>query len=108
MNKFTKKILIGLIALVILSPLGLFLPDKFKAGEAWGEWSIETIKKDLGFVPKGMEKVAEIWKAPLPDYSNGNESNTLFTNSAYYILSGFIGIALIGLVTFVLLKVVRK
>jgi cobalt/nickel transport protein len=108
MNKFTKKIFIGLIVLAILSPFGLLLPEKFRAEDAWGEWSIETVKKDIGFVPKGMKKVAEIWKAPLPDYSNGNESNSLFTNSAYYILSDFIGIGLIGLATFGLSKVTRK
>jgi cobalt/nickel transport protein len=108
MNKFTKKIFIGLIVLAILSPLGLFIPEKFHTGDAWGEWSLETVKSKLGFVPKGMEKNAEIWKAPLPDYGIGNENNSRFTNSMYYIISGFTGIGLIGVVTYGLFKLTRK
>jgi hypothetical protein len=108
MNRFTKKILMGILLLAILTPLGLFLPFKFKAGDAWGEWSVEKIKKELGFAPRGMEKNAELWKAPLPEYSNGNVNNSLFVNSEYYILSGFVGIGLIALATFVLLKIYRK
>jgi cobalt/nickel transport protein len=108
MNKFTKKIFLGLIILAILSPLGLFLPEKFRAGDAWGEWSIETIKKDLGFVPTGMEKNANIWKAPLPDYGSRDGKNTILINSGYYMLSGLIAMVLIIIITIVLLKIVQK
>jgi len=34
----TGKLWIGIGALIVLSPLGLILPDQFKAGSAWGEW----------------------------------------------------------------------
>jgi hypothetical protein len=108
MNRFTWKIFIGILLLAILSPLGLILTNKFKAGDAWGEWSVEKIKKELGFTPRGMEKNAQIWKAPMPDYSNGNEKNSLFVNSEYYILSCFVAMGLIGLATFGLLKIYRK
>ena len=37
--KTTTKLWIGLGVLAIASPLGLYLPDTFKAGEAWGEWN---------------------------------------------------------------------
>lgn len=31
-----KKLWAGIGALIVLSPLGLILPDRFKAGTAWG------------------------------------------------------------------------
>ncbi len=36
--KITTKFLIGIAVLIVLSPLGLILPEHFKAGSAWGEW----------------------------------------------------------------------
>jgi hypothetical protein len=108
MNKNLKKLIIGLLILMVLSPIGLFLPELFHAGDAWGEWSTETVKEDVGYVPEGMEKDAETYKAPLPDYSNGNNKNSLASNSLYYIFSGFVGIGIIGLATFALYKAVKR
>jgi len=39
-----NKLWIGLGILILFLPLGLFLPSLFKAGDAWGEWSMETVK----------------------------------------------------------------
>jgi len=93
---------------VLLSPLGIIIPAKFHAGNSWGEWSIETIKKDLGFVPKGMEKNAKIWKAPLPDYGTTKGKNSILMQSGYYMVSTLIAMVLIILVTIGLLKIVQK
>lgn len=41
----TGKLWIGIGALIVLSPLGLILPDQFKAGSAWGEWGGKRFKK---------------------------------------------------------------
>ncbi|MGC8874608.1 MAG: cobalt transporter CbiM [Chloroflexia bacterium] len=49
--------------LILLSPLGLLA-----AGTAWGEWGIDEIP-GLGFVPAGMQRLADLWRAPIPDYA---------------------------------------
>jgi hypothetical protein len=108
MNKFAKKILIGLLAMALLSPLGIILPKMFHAGGAWGEWSTDKVKKELGYVPKGMKKDAELWKAPMPDYSNGKENNSIFSDSLDYIFSGLTGLAIIAFITWWLFKIYQK
>jgi hypothetical protein len=108
MDPFKKKILIGLLGLAFLSPIGYILPKIFNSGSAWGEWSLETIKKDLGFIPKEMKNKSDIWKAPLADYGKESCGINLLTDSAYYFVSAFAGIALIGLVTFGLYKIIQK
>ncbi len=52
-----------LLIFLLMVPLGLL------GGEAWGEWGLEELKKMLGFVPAGLEKIYGLWKAPLSDYS---------------------------------------
>jgi len=100
--KIITKLWIGIAILIILSPLGLILPEHFKAGSAWGEWGVEEIKELVGYVPKGLEKLANLWNAPLPDYAfKGWEEKGLPHLSFAYIISAIIGIALI--VIFVLL-----
>jgi hypothetical protein len=108
MDKIKKKLLIGILVAVILTPIGIMLPHWFKAGDAWGEWSTEKIKEKTGHVPQGMEKNADIWKAPMPDYSLGKEDGSLSHQSVQYILSGIVGLAIISLFSFGLSKVVKK
>lgn len=64
MDKLLRNLMIGLLALVILTPLGLLA-----SGTAFGEWGTDEIKDKLGFVPQGVEKLSSLWNAPLPDYS---------------------------------------
>lgn len=65
MFKQYKKLWLGLIALVILSPLGLIA-----SGTAYGEWSIEELMQEAGFIPKGLEKMTGLWShAPISDYA---------------------------------------
>jgi len=108
MTTFHKKIWIGLGALALLSPLGLILPEKFKAGDAWGEWGTDTMKEMLGYVPAGLARLSELWKAPLPDYGPGTEGASMAAQSGWYIFSGFIGIALAFAAIFLLKKAVLK
>jgi cobalt/nickel transport protein len=92
--KSTTKLWIGLGVLALLSPLGLLLPEHFKAGAAWGEWGIDEIKKLVGYVPRGLEKLAPLWNAPIPDYSfKGWEQKGLSHLSLAYIVSAVVGIA---------------
>jgi hypothetical protein len=89
-----KKMWLGLAVLALVSPVGIILPDIMKAGSAWGEWSLEEIDKKLGYVPLGMKKVAELWHAPMPDYSfKGWDAMGLSMQSLAYIASALLGIA---------------
>ncbi len=105
---FKKKLWIGILLLTLLTPLGIIIPEKFKAGDAWGEWSFETIKKDLGFAPEKLKQNSEIWKAPVPDYNFGKEESAFPVRIVSYIVSGIIGIAVIALLVFVLKKIIIK
>ena len=97
----TRPLWIGLAALMILTPLGLLA-----AGTAWGEWSAEdfadqTMRQQIAVAsgnqappdspPEGLERLAGIWTAPLPDYAPS------FINSQQfgYILSAMFGTGLI-------------
>lgn len=104
----TKKIFIGLLALALLSPLGLLLPELFHSEGAWGEWSIEKVEKQTGQTPAGMKKDANLWKAPVPGYAVGKGSDSLLKRSGYYFLSGVVGIGVIALLTFGAYKLISK
>ena len=108
MTKFQKKLWIGLAIMALLTPLGIYLPKKFNAGDAWGEWGPDKIKELLGYVPTGLNKLADFWKAPVPDYNFGGENAAMSAQVISYIISGIIGIAagviLIYLITKFLIK----
>jgi cobalt/nickel transport system permease protein len=80
---------VGLAVLVVASPLGLLAP-----GTAWGEWSIEELAKlGLKSIPAGLEKLSEIWGAPMADYKLSAIGNA----NVGYILSALVGILLVGI-----------
>ena len=82
MTKIQKKLWIGLIIMALLSPLGIILPALFSSGDAWGEWGTETLEKLLGYVPEGLKKYADLWKAPVPDYNPGGETAPVAVHSS--------------------------
>ena len=91
--KTTAKLWIGIGLLALLSPLGLILPERFKAGDAWGEWGIEAFKEILGYVPAGLRKLSSLWSAPFSDYAfNSQQDKGLCQLSLGYIASAVIGI----------------
>jgi len=107
--KTTTKLWIGVIALIVLSPLGLVLPAALGAGAAWGEWSAAEIHKLVGYVPARMARLAGLWKAPLPDYAlPGQESAPLRALSACYIASAAVGVIVVVVVTIVLGKALAR
>lgn len=97
--KTTAKLWIGVAVLIILSPLGLILPEWFKAGDAWGEWGTDGVKGLVGYVPRGLERLSSLWQAPLPDYVfKGWEEKGIVRLSFAYIISALIGIlAVVGI-----------
>lgn len=95
--------------LALLSPIGLILPNHFKAGDAWGEWSIDTVKKETGYMPAGLEKLSSVWNAPVPDYTfKGWEEKGLKKSSLAYIFSALAGIALCATFSFLIGKLIAR
>ncbi|MDD5436581.1 MAG: PDGLE domain-containing protein [Candidatus Omnitrophica bacterium] len=93
--KVATKLWIGLTILIILSPLGLILPEHFKAGSAWGEWGAEEMQGLVGYIPQGLEKLAGLWNAPIPDYAfKGWEDKGLPRLSLAYIISAVAGVGI--------------
>lgn len=86
MDKIMRNLAIGLLILVILTPLGLLA-----TGDSFGEWSNKEIKEKLGFVPGGLEHLSPLWGAPLPDYALPGEGSW-HGSAVAYILSAVIGV----------------
>lgn len=107
--KVISKFWIFIGLLIALSPLGLFLPQHFKAGSAWGEWGADEMRQLVGYVPKGLEKLSTLWSAPIPDYAfKGWEDKPLPDLSLAYISSAVIGILICVAVVFIIGKFLRK
>jgi cobalt/nickel transport protein len=107
-TRFQKKLWIGLAIMALLTPLGIYLPQKFKAGGAWGEWSTDELEKLLGYVPAGIKKISDLWKAPVSDYSFGGGDASFGSQAIAYIISGMIGIAAVALVVYLIVKFLVK
>lgn len=107
--KVTTKLWIGLAVLIVLSPIGLILPEYFKAGSAWGEWGAEEMKGLVGYIPQGLEKLAGLWTAPIPDYAfKGWETKGLPHLSLAYIISAVIGIGMTVSVIMIIGKILAR
>jgi len=107
--KLITKFWIGIAALIVLSPLGLILPEHFKAGSAWGEWGADEIRKLVGYVPKGLEKLSTLWNAPMSNYVfKGWEEKGLPHLSFAYIISGLLGVIIIFLLVLLIGKILAK
>jgi hypothetical protein len=107
--KTINKLWIGLGVLAVISPIGLYLPNKFKAGSAWGEWSGSEIKHLIGYAPKGLEKIASLWKPVLPDYAfKGWEEKGFSGLSFAYILSAVLGVVFCICIAWVIGKILAK
>jgi cobalt/nickel transport system permease protein len=84
----------ALVLLAFATPLGLLA-----AGTAWGEWGAGELKNMLGYVPKGLEGMANFWKAPLADYSVPGVGDI-----PGYVISALIGLAIVGLLAWLLAR----
>lgn len=106
-NTSYRKLWIGIGILILLAPLGLILPGMLKAGGAWGEWSVDQIKEIAGYVPEGMKRIAQLWGAPLSDYAFPGWDKGIRSYIAY-IVSGFIGVAIVAGVAYVVGRVLKR
>ncbi len=89
-----KKLWIGLILLVLLSPVGLILPEKLNARGAWGEWGAQEIRTLVGYVPERMGRLQGLWKGLLPNYGMPGLEKPWQVHLAY-IASGLVGVLII-------------
>ncbi len=96
-----RPLWIGLAILMTTTPLGLLA-----AGTAWGEWGVEDfhdpqVRQQIAAasgqvappegVPSGLERLASVWTAPMPDYAPTFLKNRHFG----YILSAMFGVGLV-------------
>lgn len=102
-----RKLWIGIGTLIVLAPLGLILPDLFKAGGAWGEWGAEEIKGIVGYVPKGLKHISEYWSAPFSGYTFAGWNKGVKSYIAY-ILSGVAGVAIVVAASYVVGKILNR
>ncbi len=80
---------IGLLLLVIASPLGLLAP-----GTAWGEWGTQQLQeRGLTAIPVGLQQLSGLWGAPLAGY----KLKALGNASLGYLLSAALGVVVIGI-----------
>lgn len=108
MNKLQKKIMIALLILIVLTPAGILLPMFFNAGDAWGEWSAATVNDFIGYVPEGLARYTDTWKAPLADYTLNGKDASVAHQSGYYLVSGLIGAALAMIFTMIISKMIIR
>lgn len=107
--KIAAKLWIGIGVLMLLSPLGLMLPEYFRAGDAWGEWGADSLKGLVGYIPRGLERLSGVWSAPIPDYAfKGWEEKGLSYLSLAYIISAISGVAIVVLAVFLIGKILIK
>jgi len=90
-DKTIRNLVIGLLILIIFTPLGLLA-----VGETFGEWGPGELQQKLGFVPHGLEQLSGLWNAPLPDYAFPGSGGSMTVSSAAYILSAVIGVVVCG------------
>lgn len=109
----TRKLWLGIALLLLASPLGLIA-----VGSAWGEWSTQELSDSSTraeiaaasrhqappeHAPRGLERLATIWTAPLPRYAPAAIRSQQFG----YIVSAMVGVSLIILVSLLLQKVTK-
>jgi len=108
MTKTHKKLWIGLVIMALISPVGILLPELFNSGDAWGEWGTDALEKLLGFVPEGLRKYTDFWKAPVPDYNLGGEESSMTVQVVSYVASALIGLTVVAAVIYLISKVVLR
>lgn len=103
MLKSFRKLWLALAAFIILSPLGLIA-----TGTAFGEWGLDELPEEVGFIPAGLEKFADFWtKSPLPDYGVPGLDASFAQSAGGYILSAVVGVVLVVAIIGLFSKIVK-
>lgn len=103
MFKNYRNLWLALGLFILLSPAGLIA-----AGTAFGEWGLEELPQEVGFIPAGLEKLADFWtRSPLPDYGVPGLNATFAQSAGGYIISAVVGVVLVVGVISLLGKVIK-
>lgn len=103
MFKNYRNLWLALGVFMLLSPVGLIA-----AGTAFGEWGLDELPQEVGFIPAGLEKLADLWtRSPLPDYGVPGLNATFAQSAGGYIISAVVGVALVVGVISLLGKVIK-
>jgi len=102
-----RKLWFGIGILILLAPMGLILPALFMAHGAWGEWGAGEIKDIAGYLPEGLKRVSELWSAPIAGYAFPGWDKGAKSYGAY-IVSGLIGAAIVGALSYLLGSVLKR
>jgi len=98
-----RNLWLALGVLIILSPLGLIA-----SGTAFGEWGVDQLEEEVGFIPAGLGRMAGLWThAPLADYGITGFNASFMQSAAGYVLSAMVGAALVAGIMTVLSKIVK-
>ncbi len=96
----TRKLWAALAGILILTPLGILA-----VGSAWGEWSPREVAGRIHAAsPHGMERLSNIWRAPLSGYAPAFIGSARFG----YLASAMVGVGLIILVGLVAGRLLMK
>ena len=107
--KLGRKLWIGLIVLVVLTPLGVLVPRALHVGTAWGEWSPQEIKARTGSVPAGMARQAQTYQAPLPGYARpGKAPKSPVGQSVWTIVSAAVGVGVVVVLALLLGRLLAR
>lgn len=97
-----KPLWIGLVILIILTPLGLIAQ-----GSAWGEWASEELIAVLGYAPEGLKRLEGLWASIMPGYNiPGFDSPA--KSAMGYVISAALGSGLIVLIIYLTGKIWKK
>lgn len=106
-SRFQRKAFIGLLALAVLSPLGIILPKAFHSEGPFGEWGPEYFGRALGYVPEGIKRGVDLWHAPAQGYTFLKDA-CFVSQLLFYVASGLLGLLLAGLLVFLLARMGRR
>ncbi len=99
-----RKLWIALLIMMLLSPLGLIA-----TGTAFGEWGLDELQEEVGFIPQGLARLADFWQhSPMPDYSVPGAGDTFIQSAGGYMLSAAVGILLVIGVFSLFSKIVKE
>ena len=88
-----RKLRFGVGVLALLSPLGVILPWLGGSGAGWGEWDAAELGRLVGYVPAGLQRLGELWRAPFADYAfAGLDKGGVVLASLAYLTSAAVGV----------------
>jgi hypothetical protein len=66
------------------------------------------VNGQLSYVPKGLLKYSDVWKAPFPDYTIRSKNSNVVHQSGYYLVTGVIGATVTYLVILIISRLIIR